>query len=263
MINSLETPEFEACIAFARKLYDAKVMHPSAAEATVDAKQLFESGKVLIMHDGFGGITEAYARQVKNNPDFRMEPFPPFAHDGGTPMVYGGDQAALFTFLSKKLDPAKIEEYINVADWSSAPFGTEENMLLSYGVEGTHYKRDANGVPSYTEQGQKDASVPTYQFLGGRPKVVSESQYPDYVQSATTYFNTAIKFMDKDLFAGIRVEEPAQLQQAGQPVIDKVNDIIFGRRPVSDLETIRKEWRDSGGEVGRAFYEKIVKDNNL
>lgn len=263
MINSIETPEFEACIAFARKLFDAKVMHPSASDASVDGKQLFESGKVLVFHDGFGGIAESYAKQVKSNPKFREESFPPFAHDGGTPMVYGGDPAALFTFLNKKLDQAKIEEYLNLADWCSAPFGTEENMLLSYGVEGVHYKRDANGTPSYTEQGQKDAGVPTYAFLGGRGAAVTESQYPDYVPAHTTWFNTAIKFMDKDMFAGIRIEEPAALQQAGQPVIDKVNDIIFGRRPVSELAKVRQEWRDGGGEVGRAFYEKIVKDNNL
>lgn len=263
MVNALETPEFEACIEFARKLFDAKVMHPSASVASVDSKQLFESGKVLVMHDGFGGIAEAYARQYKTNPEFRMESFPPFAHDGGTPLIYGGDTAALFTFVNKKLPQAKIEEYLDVADWSSAPFGTEEAMLLQYGLEGVHHKRDANGTPSYTDQGQKDAGVPTYAFLGGRPAVVTESQYPNYVQAHTQWFNTAIAYMDKNLFAGIRIEEPAALQQAGQPVIDKVNDIIFGRRPVSDLAKIRQEWRDGGGEVGRAFYDKIVKDNNL
>jgi putative aldouronate transport system substrate-binding protein len=263
MVNAIETPEFEACIAFARKLWDAKVMHPSAADKTVDGKQLFESGKMLVMHDGFGGITEAYARQLKSNPTFRQTPFPPFAHDGGRPVIYGADPAALYTFLNKKLPQAKLEEYLDLADWCSAPFGTEEAMLVSYGVEGVHYKRDAKGTPSYTDQGTKDAGVPTYTFLGGRPAVVSQSQYPDYVQSQTTWFNTAIKYLDKDMFAGIRVEEPAALQQAGQPVIDKVNDIIFGRRPVSDLAKVRQEWRDGGGEVGRAFYEKIVKDNNL
>jgi putative aldouronate transport system substrate-binding protein len=79
----------------------------------------------------------------------------------------------------------------------------------------------------------------------------------------TSWYNNAVKYLDKDMFAGIRIEEPAALQQAGQPVVDKVTDIIFGRRPVSDLEQIRKEWRSAGGDAGRAFYEKVVKDNNL
>jgi putative aldouronate transport system substrate-binding protein len=263
LVYNLETPEYEAAVAFARKLFDAKVVHPGAADRSQNFKQLFESGKTVITSDGFGGIKEAYARQARSNPAFRMEPLPPFAHDGGTPMIRGGDPVALYTFVNKKLPPEKIEEFLNVADWCSAPFGTEENMLVSYGVEGTHYQRDASGMPTYTEQGQKDAGVPTYVFLGGPPKVVSESQYPDYVQTMTSWFNTAIQYLDKDLFAGIRVEEPAQLQQAGQPVIDKVNDIIFGRRPVSDLEQIRKEWRSAGGDAGRAFFEKVVKDNNL
>jgi putative aldouronate transport system substrate-binding protein len=263
MVWKLETPEYEACVAYMRKLFDAKLLHPSASDKSVNGKQLFESGAVLVTHDGFGGIKEAYARQVNSNPAFRMEPLPAFAHDGGKPTVGGSDPAALFTFVNKKLSKDKVEEYLDLADWSSAPFGTEENMLLNYGVEGVHYKRDAKGTPSYTDQGQKDAGVPTYTFLGGRQEVVSESQYPDYVQSLTSWYNTGIKIREKNLFDGIRVEEPSQLQQAGQPVNDKVDDIIFGRRPVSDLEQIRKEWRASGGDVGRAFYEKIVKDNNL
>ncbi|MEH1129188.1 extracellular solute-binding protein [Micromonospora sp. CPCC 206061] len=266
MVSGLETDEFEAGVAFARKLFDAKVVHPAAAGGTsgsVDFRQAFQSGKIVITSDGFGGIREAYAVQSLSNPAFRMEPFPPFAHDGKTPVVNGGDTAGLLTFVNKKLPKDKIEEYLTLADWCSAPFGTEENLLLTYGVEGTHFTRDANGAPSYTAQGQKDAGVPTYDFLGGRPPVVSESQYPDYVQMLTSWYNNAVKYLDKDMFAGIRIEEPAALQKAGQPVVDKVNDIIFGRRPVSDLEQIRKEWRSAGGDEGRAFYEKVVKDNNL
>ncbi|HEX8345899.1 MAG TPA: extracellular solute-binding protein [Actinoplanes sp.] len=264
MISALETPEYEAAVAYSRKLFDSKVMHPDAANQSLDTKQLFDSGRIAITSDGVGGsLTEAYARQLKTNPSFRAQPLPPLAHDGGTPVVRGSDPGAFFTVINKKLPKEKIEEYLDVADWCSSPFGTEEAMLLQYGVEGTHYKRDAQGTPAYTEQGQRDASLPTYWFLGGRPPAVTESQYPDFVQSQTTWYNTAIKFLDKDMFAGIRIEEPATLQQANQPVNDKVTDIIFGRRPVSDLAQIRKEWAANGGDAGRAFYEKIVKDNNL
>ena len=263
LVHAMETPQYTEAIAFARKLFDAKVMHPDAANQSLDTKQLFESGKILIYSDGTGSTTEAYARQLPVNPSFRMELIPPFAHDGGTPTVRGSDPAAFFTFLKKGMAQDKIEEYLNVADWCSAPFGTEEAMLLQYGVEGTHYKRSAGGTPEYTAQGTKDAGVPTYTFLGGRPPAVTESQYPNYVQAQTTWYNTAIKHLDKDLFAGLRIEEPAALQQAGQPVVDKVNDIIFGRRPVSDVQQIIKEWRAQGGDAGRAFFEKIVKDNNL
>ena len=42
---------------------------------------------------------------------------------------------------------------------------------------------------------------------------------------------------------------------------DKMNDVIRGRRPVSDVDTIVKEWRTTGGDEGRAFFEKALADN--
>ena len=38
--------------------------------------------------------------------------------------------------------------------------------------------------------------------------------------------------------------------------IDKMNDILFGRAPVSGFDDLVKEWRANGGDTIRGEYEK-------
>lgn len=42
-------------------------------------------------------------------------------------------------------------------DWLAAPFGTQEDLLLSYGVSGTDYNLDANNQPRPTTAGTSNA----------------------------------------------------------------------------------------------------------
>jgi putative aldouronate transport system substrate-binding protein len=37
---------------------------------------------------------------------------------------------------------------------------------------------------------------------------------------------------------------------------DKLNDILFGRQPVSTYDELVKEWRASGGDTIRAEYKR-------
>ena len=54
---------------------------------------------------------------------------------------------------------------------------------------------------------------------------------------------------------------PANAAAIVQPTEDKILDILYGRRPVSDLDTIVTEWRNGGGDEARAFIEKALADN--
>jgi len=42
--------------------------------------------------------------------------------------------------------------------------------------------------------------------------------------------------------------------------IDRMNDILFGRQPVSNFDDIVKEWRSNGGETIRGEYEKAFQE---
>jgi putative aldouronate transport system substrate-binding protein len=189
-----------------------------------------------------------------------MQPVAPFAHDGGTPITWAGDPAGIFTFVKKGLGQDRIAELLGVLNYTAAPFGTEENQLYNYGVEGKHYTRQSSGAPKLTALGQKEVAT-TYFFLGGRPEAITQSEYPGYVEAMNAWGNNAAKLREKNLFEGIRVEAPTKMAALAQPLDDKLQDIYRGRRPVSELKVAVKEWQDKGGNEGREFYAKVLSDN--
>jgi putative aldouronate transport system substrate-binding protein len=42
--------------------------------------------------------------------------------------------------------------------------------------------------------------------------------------------------------------------------IDRMNDILFGRQPVSIYDDLVKEWRTNGGDTIRGEYEKAFQE---
>jgi putative aldouronate transport system substrate-binding protein len=260
LVNKIETPEFEEAVAFTRKLFQAGYVHPEVVGNSADEKALFEGGKFVIRQDGLGAWAESLQRQLPTNPKFNPQPVMPFAHDGGTPITWGGEPAGIFTFVKKGVGEDRVKELLGVLNYTSAPFGTEEYQLYNYGVEGKHYTKQSNGAPKLTPLGQKEVSQ-TYIFLGGRPVAITQSEYPGYVQSMSAWQNAAAKVREKNLFDGIRVEQPAKMATLGKPFDDALQDIYRGRKPVSYLKTALKQWQDNGGNEGRDFYAKVLSDN--
>lgn len=261
LVNKIETPEYAEAVAFVRRLFQSGYVHPEVvANAGADENALFEGGKLLIRQNGLGGWQESLQRQLPINPKYDPQPVLPFAHDGGTPIVWSGDPAGIFTFVKKGVGEERVKELLGVLNYTSAPFGTEEYQLYTYGVEGKHYTKQPSGAPKLTPLGQKEVSQ-TYVFLGGRPTAITQSEYPGYVQSMSAWQNAAAKVREKNLFDGIRVEQPAKMAALAQPFDDALQDIFRGRRPVSELKTAVRQWQDNGGNEGRDFYAKVLSDN--
>ncbi|HEY7200999.1 MAG TPA: extracellular solute-binding protein [Candidatus Dormibacteraeota bacterium] len=259
LVYSIETPEFESAVAFMKKLYDGGYVHPTVvAGDTSQAKDLFESGRMLVYVDGVGAWHEALERQRPSNPSFDMQAFAPYAHDGGRPIVWINDPTQIMMFINKNLPSDKIDQMLRIANFAAATIGSEEFQLVQYGVEGVHYKKGPDGSPVATDQGKREVTY-TYAFLAGRPDSIVEPQYPDFVRTSYDWQSNAAKYLEKSPFYGLRVEEPAQLTGIRQPFDDKVNDILRGRAPVSDLKPAVDSWRQRGGSQLRDFYGKLLK----
>ncbi|HEY9524485.1 MAG TPA: extracellular solute-binding protein [Thermopolyspora sp.] len=261
LTHKYETPEWEEMIAFMRRLFQDKLIHPGVVgNRNQNEKELFASGQLVIYRDGLGAWKELLQQHRGKNPDFNIGAVPLFAADGGTPIHYHNNPAGIFTFIKKGLDPAKLEEILGILNWCSAPFGTKEYELQTYGVEGKHFTRDADNVPQPTDLGRKEAQ-PTYVFLGGRPIVADFVTYPDAVRGSVEWQNASFKYIEKTPFDGIRIQRPSKMNGLQIPTEDKFTDVMRGRRPVSDVKKIADEWRRDGGDEARDFYMKVLRDN--
>jgi putative aldouronate transport system substrate-binding protein len=263
LIHKHETDEYAQAIEWCVEAFKAGLVHPTVVEnKNADAKQLFTSGQLLMQVDGPGSWHELLQQQQTSNPSFQMAAFKPFAaKSGGTNLVWQGEPASMYVFIKKDLGEDRTKELLRVANFCSAPFGTEEFELMQYGVRDKHFKITPQG-PQFTPLGNKEAASPTYYFIGGHVPEITESGLSGYVQAMYDWQTEAAKHLEDHPFVGIRTEEPSNFAAAQQPFIDKVNDIMRGKRPLSDLKQVVQEWRDAGGEEARAFYTKVMQDNN-
>ncbi|MBE1492252.1 extracellular solute-binding protein [Plantactinospora soyae] len=255
-----ETPEFRQAVEFMVKVFQAGLVHPDlVATKGADAKQLMAGGKIVFMQDGPGAWQGLQAEHQKTTPGFNVQAVPIFSATGGDPLVWGDDDPISFTFIKKGLGKARVEELLRVINWCSAPFGTKEFDLREYGVEGKHHTRTATG-PVKTDLGFKEIQN-QYFFISGRNPVLQPfPQTPNFVRDALTYSNDMVKFMEKDPWAGLKLEMPARFKASLTPTDEKIIDVMRGRRPLTDLDTIISEWRSGGGDEARDFRAKALAD---
>jgi putative aldouronate transport system substrate-binding protein len=259
--HKYENPAFAAAVEFTAKLFKDGLVHPDVVATKADEKQLFKSGKIMMFQDGLGAWQGVQSEQTKVLASFNMQPLPVFGANGGKAVIWGSEKPIFFTFVKKGLGKDRVQELLRVLNWCAAPFGSREFELREYGVEGKHFTRAADGSPALTELGRREMGA-QYTHIGGRvPIKVSSADTPNYVRDYLDYYNKNIGLMEKDLFAGIKLELPANWSKILQPTDDKLRDILRGRRPLSDLETVKKEFFATGGEEGRAFHEKALSDN--
>jgi putative aldouronate transport system substrate-binding protein len=257
-----EIPEFRQALEVTARLHREGLVHPDVmASNGADSKQLFSSGKMIAVQDGLGAWRGMQSEQSRITPGFNMQPVPVFSAIGGEPLSWASEAPIFYTFIKKGLPASRVEELLGVLNWCAAPFGCHEHELSAHGVEGKHFTRSADGSPLATVLGQNELAE-QYRFLGGRaPALVATADVPNFLQDLLAYSKTTLKYRETDLFAGIKMELPANYSKLLVTTDEKINDVVRGRRPLSDVDQIVKEWRLAGGDEGRAFLEKVLADN--
>ncbi|GAA0975492.1 extracellular solute-binding protein [Nocardiopsis tropica] len=260
LIHMFETDEWRASVEYMRRIFDAGLVHPDVVAQADNSKELLNSGQIVFNQDGIGAWHEAYAAMLGDHPGFRLDLMPVFGDSGRDPVMHTADPSAQSVFVRRGMEPEQIEEVLGILDFCAAPFGTQEYMDYRYGEEGVHHERSDRGAPQLTDLGNGEVND-GYYFLSGRPQAITESQYPDFVEWKTTWYNHAAQFTEEDPFAGIRIQRPERFSGAETPMTDKVEDIIRGREDLGQLDRAVADWRRDGGDEGREFYMGVLQEH--
>jgi len=78
----------------------------------------------------------------------------------------------------KKASPDRIKELLRIVDFLASPFGSEEDLLLSYGIDGPDYTRDANGDPKLSPGGNQNAGYVPWRYISQHPYVTYQADLP-------------------------------------------------------------------------------------
>ena len=260
-VKDIESEQFEAALGFVRDLYASGVYWPDPVPLnSVVLKTNYLGGRIGIISTGWisYGI-EFWDPALKLNPPVRPRVLPPFDANGGKP-IWHQTQGTAGMMVLKKGTPERTKELLRILDYLSAPFGSQEALLINYGVKDIDYTFDDNGNPVKTSQGQADTSVP-WLFVATSVPVLFDSNDPTFVPTAYQNEQALMGNLVPDPTAGLYSSTDAT---KGPVLLDKFNDglgqIVTGAAPVDNLTQLLQDWRSGGGEQIRAEYEKSYAD---
>ncbi|MFJ8718640.1 extracellular solute-binding protein [Streptomyces violaceus] len=261
LVNRIETEQYLEALEWTRKLYAAKVVHPDAVsgKAGGSAANRFTAGQVLVYNNNISDWWGKTAEQRTQNPDFEMGVFDVFGPDGGDPTLWAGQPGGMFTFISKKASNQQIKDFLALCNFCAAPYGTKEFMLTAYGVEGTDYTVK-NGLPTKTQQGINEVSS-TYDLTGNPAPYVAYPDFPDITRGIVEWQQRMGAFTKKSTFYGLTVTEPNRWANLADDFEQLEDDVVRGRKKISDVQQAVADWKKKGGDDLRDWYKKLLDDN--
>jgi len=259
LIRDRETDQFKAAVGYMRELIGAG-LYPPDVQTSGDSRGQFLSGKFVVSNEAFGnGWNDMWRRGLQANPPRHfniIKPFSAIARTSPSHFVTGGTVAYN---LVKKSSPDRVKEILRIMNYLAAPFGTQEDLLLTYGLKDQDYTLDGEGNPVPTQAGIQNSSYVPWQYIAHRPYVWYQADLPGYARAA---------FEVEQMLVNVGVADPtrghhSQTQSrkgvaADQAFFDGVADILFSRRPFSDYDRLVDDWRSAAGDaIRKEFLEEL------
>jgi putative aldouronate transport system substrate-binding protein len=260
LVKDFETEGFRAAVGFARELWAAGVYHPDTR--TLNGTTLstaLRGGQTVVASHSFGALIAQWPILAAENPTARLRVIHPFSADGTTKPIYHTGPSNFGMSFIKKGSADRVKLLLRVLNYIASPFGSQEWALLNYGVEGTHYSRDAQGIPTLTEKGRTEV-VSTWKYITNNPQVLfspnrSQEYATDIQEDEKAMADVAVADPTLGLFSPTYSAQRVVLDQA---MSDGVADIVVGRGQLSELDAVLGAWRSNGGDKARSEYQEAI-----
>lgn len=254
----IETEEFKESIAYTRKLWEAGVFHPDSPTMNGPAAgDHFGTGRAFINEGGNGGWLPKIRDNFEQNPDFLVGAMVPFGHDGGEASAWLSEGAFSFAAITKTA-AERVDEMLGILNYCAAPFGTVEEQLLSYGVEGLHFEQTDTG-PKKNDLGNKEV-YNSYRYLSAASGQLSFAGHDDDFTKPYHEWQQRISEigLPNPTIGHYSETGAAKKGSLNQLVTDEVISIVLGRKDVSALDELPKTWASQGGDKVRQEYEEAI-----
>jgi putative aldouronate transport system substrate-binding protein len=257
---TVETEQFRAAVAYARDLWMAGIFHSNAMQYNlVSARNDFAARRFAFRFDGFQSASVTFwDNSVNLDPPAKPRIMTPFsAIDGGKP-TYWANSGALGYSIIKQAPPERIKEMLRILDWLAAPMGSQEYLLMNYGLKDVHWTPDEKGNPILNARGKTDALVP-FRYITQGPVALYYTRDPQYA--------SVMQDAEKAMFPFVAINptdgyysptKDTRYPALQRDLSDKLNDIVVGRQPFSNLDQVIREWLDGGGSQMRTEFEREI-----
>ncbi|MDG5805785.1 extracellular solute-binding protein [Streptomyces ossamyceticus] len=255
----IEDPAFLEALEWVRKLFDAGVVHPDDRARSGDPSQRFTAGEILVFNSDMSAWYNKTAEQAQSHPDFQIDAMDYFGADGGEPTLWASQPAALWSLIRKGASKETIENALAAANFSAAPYGTEERMLVDYGVEGTHFTVK-DGVPVKTDRGNSEV-INAWSSLAAPAPYVAHPDLPEVARKQVEWQQRMGAFMKKTSTYGMNIVEPSRYANLRSQFEQLELDYVRGHKKLSDVQDAISTWKSSGGDKLRDWYKSLLDKN--
>lgn len=250
LTNVIETDEYAKALEICAKLFSDGVYHPDTGAPNAKIKAIFDNGEAAVNGDTVTGLLGAVREMSAIDKSFRPRAIIPFKGSKGVAWM---DFLTKQMTVIKKAEKERVKEILRLCNYLAAPLGSDEDLVLSYGVEGETFDFK-NGVPEVRKEFQPHASIPWKSIAAG-PMTFFDDRFPATVEPRYQGTKELSQFLVKDPCAGAysatQAERGATLAQNMQ---DFSSDVIAGRQKLGGLPDAVKKWRNDGGDKMREEF---------
>ncbi len=260
LTSTFETDQFRACVSYMRDLWNLGVVDPNALQYNlVSARSNFAARRFAFRFDGFQSASLTFWDNAPTlDPPAKpriMTPFP--AASGGKP-TYWANSGVLGYSVLKQASPDRIKELLRILNWLAAPLGSQEYLLMAYGLKDVHWTPDDKGNPILNGRGKADALVP-WRYITQGPVALYYTRDPQYAQIMQDAEKAMFPFVTSNPTDGYySATNSSKYPGLLRDLNDKLNDIVVGRQPLTALDQAVRDFLDGGGNQIRAEFEQQI-----
>jgi putative aldouronate transport system substrate-binding protein len=261
LIKERETDQYKAAVGYMRDLWAAGLFNPNSLNYTsyTQGKEDMIGGKTVVYCGEYNGWQDEWRRALQQNPPRHVGVLSPFpAQEGGKPTAYLGPGYNSANVM-KQASPDRIEELLRIMNFLAAPFGSEEDLLLAYGLKDAHFTVDSRGNPVSTPKGNSEAGYVPWRYISSHPVVSYVGDLPGYGRALWDVQHLIIPIAVADPTLGFY--SATDLSKGGnynKTFFEGVIDIVVGRRPLTDYDELVKGWASGGGDQIRKEYMDAI-----
>lgn len=249
LIKDRETEEYKAAVGYLRDLFAAGVFPPDAA-TTSNSRADFVARKFALSVESQGNSwIDFWQRGLQQTPPVHFAMLPPFSAVAGQPPTYYLSPGFNSMNVLKKAPPERIKEILRVMNWLASPFGSQEDLLLTYGLEGQDYKKDSKGNPVPSTEGVSRAGYVPWRYIAQHPWVYYQADLPGFARASSAAEHMTLPLGIEDPTNGFYSPTfNGKGVVAENTFFDGIREILLGRTPMTAYDGLVKDWSAAAGD---------------
>jgi putative aldouronate transport system substrate-binding protein len=260
--NAIQTDEYKQGLDICQQMWKAGQIYPDSVTSTANFHAWFFSGQVAISTDGYTNWMNLTLSGTAADPNFKMGGLVlPKWEGGGQAAHYTGSGIYTFTVMKKASD-ARVEELLRMLNWFATPFGTEEYLFRKWGIPGRHYNLKGTD-PVETKVGVTECQQMNTPYIATAPQPLYIAGMPDLIKTDHSYLQKLMQVTAPLPTVGLISEtDLSKGSSLNKTVSDAVNDVVMGRKKVSDWDGIVKTYLSGGGDaINQEYSDAYAKAN--